>query len=165
MRRKDREMPKDFALAIVDKCEYAVLAVTDFSGSPYCLPVTIVRNKDAIYFHSAPQGLKADCLRKNPRVCLTCVGSTHIVEEKFTTEYESAIIRGNASEIQSDEEKTEALRLLCLRHAPSNMAAFDKAIDKSLGRTSIWKISMDEITGKRKKYDSEGKEMKFGRME
>ena len=29
MRRKDREMSKDFALEVADKCEYAVLSMTD----------------------------------------------------------------------------------------------------------------------------------------
>ena len=28
----------------------------------------------------------------------------------------------------------------------------------------MWKISIDEITGKRKKYDKDGVEMKYGRM-
>ncbi len=34
----------------------------------------------------------------------------------------------------------------------------------NLFRTAVWKVVMKDITGKRKKYDSEGIEMKFGRM-
>ncbi len=34
MRRKDREMPEVFAWQVVDKCEWAVLGVVDFSGNP-----------------------------------------------------------------------------------------------------------------------------------
>ena len=45
------------------------------------------------------------------------------------------------------------------------MAGFDAAIEKSLDRTGVWKIKISSITGKRKKYDSDGNEMKFGRME
>ena len=45
------------------------------------------------------------------------------------------------------------------------MSQFDGAINASLDRTAIFKISIDEITGKRKKYDKNGEEMKFGRME
>ena len=45
------------------------------------------------------------------------------------------------------------------------MAEFDDAIAKSLSRTAIWRIDISEISGKRKKYDSHGKEMKFGRSE
>lgn len=36
---------------------------------------------------------------------------------------------------------------------------------KSLCRIAIWKIEISEIIGKCKKYDNDGKEMKFGRME
>ena len=37
MRRKDREMDRDFALQVLDKCEYAVLATVNPDGTPYCL--------------------------------------------------------------------------------------------------------------------------------
>lgn len=165
MRRIDREMPAEFAYDIADRCEYAVLSMTDPDGLPYGIPVTIVRDKNAVYFHSAREGFKVQCLRAHPQVSLACVCDTHIIEEKFTTEFASAILRGTACEVTDAEEKIFALRLLCQRHAPAGMAGFDDAIAKSLSRTAIWKIEISEITGKRKKYDSHGEEMKFGRME
>ena len=45
------------------------------------------------------------------------------------------------------------------------MENFEDAIAKSLDRTAVWKIRIENITGKRKKYDKSGEEMKFGRME
>lgn len=57
---------------------------------------------------------------------------------------------------------TEALRLLCLRYAAGHMAAFDKAVARSLSRTAVWKVSMESVTGKRKKYDARGRELKYG---
>ena len=45
------------------------------------------------------------------------------------------------------------------------MDDFYQAIARSLDRTAIWQVNIDTITGKRKKYDSAGVEMKFGRME
>lgn len=165
MRRQDREMDREFALSIVDKCEYANLAMTDDAGLPYCLPVTIVRNQESIYFHCGKEGRKIDLLKANPAVCMTCVGDTKRATDKFTTEFESAVLFGTASEVTEDQEKIEALRLLCLRHTPANMAAFDASIQRSLPRTAVWKITIDSITGKRKKFDKNGEEMKFGRME
>ena len=64
-----------------------------------------------------------------------------------------------------DEEKITALRGICQRHTPSNMPDFDNAIERSLPRTGVWKISIESITGKRKKFDKDGNEMKYGRME
>lgn len=165
MRRKDREMQQDFAWLVTDKCEYAVLAMADTAGMPYCVPVSICLEDNYIYFHCALQGKKLDILRMNPRVCMTCVGDTRRLTDQFTTEYESAIIYGTAEEIMQDSEKVHALRLLCERHTPANMHAFEEAITRSLARTGVWKITVEQITGKRKKYDEHGKEMKFGRME
>ena len=46
------------------------------------------------------------------------------------------------------------------------MDAFDDAIKRSLERTAVVKITLTEPpTGKRKQYDKEGEEMKYGRME
>lgn len=150
MRRKDRQMPETFAWEVVDKCEYAFLAMTAEDGSPYGLPVTIARDGRTIYFHSAMEGRKAACLRRAPRVCLSCVGDTRVPPGKFTTLYESAVVFGTAEEVAEDEEKTRALRLLCQRHTPDNMEAFPKAIAKSLDRTGVWRITVEEITGKAK---------------
>jgi hypothetical protein len=151
MRRKDRETSREFALEIVDKCEYAVLSVIDADGLPYCVPITIVRDGEAVYFHCAKDGAKIDAMRKNPNVCLACVGNTNRLKDKFTTEFESAIVKGKAEEVYDENEKIHALKLLCERHTPTNMANFDAAIERSLSRTAIWKISVVSITGKQKK--------------
>ena len=70
MRRKDREMDRDFALAVADKCEYANIAMADKNGMPYCVPVTIARSEDRIYFHSALEGRKTKYSKKTPRCVL-----------------------------------------------------------------------------------------------
>ena len=165
MRRTDREMHREFALTVLDKCEYMVLSMTDGDGAPYCVPVNGVRDGEDIYFHCALRGEKIDCLRARPRVCLCAVGETRVVQEEFTTEYECALARGTAAEVTADEEKIHALRLICLHYAPDNMENFDSAVERSLRRTGIWKIHMDNITGKRKKYGKDGRELKFGETE
>ena len=150
MRRKDRQMPEEFAWEVVDKCEYAFLAMTAEDGTPYGLPVTIVRKDKQVYFHSAMEGRKVRCLRANPRVCLTCVGDTEIQQDRFTTLYQCAVAFGTVEEVTEETEKIEALRLLCQRHTPDNMAGFDDAIRRSLVRTGIWRIKVEEISGKAK---------------
>jgi len=45
------------------------------------------------------------------------------------------------------------------------MDAFAAAIERSLERTAVVKITLTEPpTGKRKQYDKQGEEMKYGRM-
>ena len=42
MRRKDREMDKNFALDVLKKSPYVVLSLTDENNNPYCIPISIV---------------------------------------------------------------------------------------------------------------------------
>lgn len=165
MRRKDREMGEEFALNVLKNCEYAFLSMNLDDNTPYCIPISPVLEGKSIYFHSAKAGTKTDILNKRNNVCVTCVGKTNLVPEKFTTEYESAIAFGKAYEITDDKSKIDALKLICEKFAKSNMENFNDAIERSLAITAIWRIDIESITGKRKKYDKYGKEMKFGRME
>ena len=148
MRRKDREMPKDFALAVVDKCTYSVLATVNPDGSPYCVPLSLVREGEWLYFHSALEGHKIDNLKFLDKVCISCVGDLKDIPGKFSIGFESATINGTASEITDREEKIRVLRLISMRYTPGNMAAFDEAIKRELELTRVWKIHINEISGK-----------------
>ena len=53
-----------------------------------------------------------------------------------------------------------------MRKASREMDAFDDAIARSLERTAVVRITLIEPpVGKRKQYDKQGEEMKWGRME
>ena len=68
--------------------------------------------------------------------------------------------------VTEDAEKIHGLRLICERFLPQHMDAFDQSIARSLSRTAVVRITLTEPpTGKRKQYDKEGVEMKYGRME
>jgi nitroimidazol reductase NimA-like FMN-containing flavoprotein (pyridoxamine 5'-phosphate oxidase superfamily) len=148
MRRKDRERDRSFAETVVDKCLYAVLATVNDDGSPYCVPLSIVREGEWIYFHGAHEGHKIDNLKSRNRVCLSCVGDAGEPPDRFTVVYESALVSGAAEEVRQDEEKIRALRLLCRRHTPANMAAFDAEISRAYKAAAVWKIHIEEISGK-----------------
>jgi len=141
-------MSQEFAWGVVDKCEYAFLAMVGADSTPYCIPITIARTGRSIYFHGAMEGRKVDFVRLHPRVCLTCVGDTLIQEAQFTTLYESAVVVGDVTEVLDSAEKAEALRLICQRHTPNAMAMFDRAVEQSLSHTAVFRIDAVEITGK-----------------
>lgn len=141
-------MSRDFAEAVIDRCVYAVLATVNEDGSPYCIPLAIIREGEWLYFHSAQEGRKIDNIRARNRVCLCCVGETRIPEGRFAMEYASAVVFGTVEAVSGDDEKIHALRLLCLRYTPGAMAGFDTAIAQMLPRTGVWKVHIDEIAGK-----------------
>ena len=151
MRRKDREMPREFAMEVAGRCQYAVLGLIGPEGEPYAVPVSIAVNDGSLYFHSALKGTKADCIRKDSRVSVVCVGDTRVVPEKFTTEYESAILKGRAFEVTGEREKMLGLRLICEKYAPGNMDKFEETAVRSLSATAVWRIDVEEATRKSNK--------------
>ena len=147
------------------------------------------------YFHCALEGDKLDCIAANPTVALStvtrCTPTVGPKDGSFTLQYKSAMAVGKAELVTDRNEKIEALRAICLRFLPHHMnalpygracsrseepmqaslssrsiTAFDDAIARSLERTAVVKITLTEPpTGKRKQYDKQGEEMKWGRME
>ena len=154
MRRKDRQQDREFSLALIDRCTHGVLALSTGEEAPYCLPLSLVRVGDCLYFHCAREGRKIQLLRRDPRVCVTFVGEdapTFEAPANYTTLFQSAIVTGTASEVLDREEKIAALRALCQKLTPGFMEHFDRAVEQSLEVTAVWRIEMDEISGKAKK--------------
>ena len=53
MRRKDREMSAEFGLSVIDKAQFGVLSLVNMENEVYSLPLSIARDGDRLYFHSA----------------------------------------------------------------------------------------------------------------
>lgn len=151
MRRTDREKSREFALAVADKCSYATLATVNDDGTPYCIPLSMAREGEWLYFHSALEGHKIDNIKKRSRVCVSCVGDIKVIPGDFGLEYESAVIFGTASEVTGKEDKLNALALISRRYTPDDMPAFGEEVRRSFDRTGVWKIHIDEISGKGRK--------------
>lgn len=165
MRRADREMGLEFAHMVLDKAEWMTLAMVGVDGEPYCIPINLTREGDYLYLHSALEGEKAQCLRAHPRVCISAVGDTRLIPARFTTEFESVVVRGTAEELTDPEEKREGLRIFTAKYCAPLGERFERAVAGSFARTAVFRIHMDAVTAKRKKYRSDGKELKYGAME
>ena len=171
MRKASREMDAAFALEVLDKAPYITVSFTRPDGMPYGVPLSLARTNDkTFFFHCALEGEKLDCIAANPTVALSAVTkSAPTVGPKdgsFTLQYKSAMAVGKAEIVTNKDQKIEALRVICQHFLPKHMDAFDDAIARSLERTAVVKITlMEPPTGKRKQYDKEGEEMKYGRME
>ena len=156
MRKASRRMPEEWALDVFDKAPYVTVSMIRPDGTPYGVPVNMVRKDDrTFYFHCADEGEKIDCIKYCPTVSLSAVSrcTPKYEEEKnnFTEYYNSAIAIGKARTVEDREEKILALRLLCERFLPRYMIHFDGAIARSLDRTTIIRITLDEpAVGKRK---------------
>ena len=171
MRKASREMDAAFALEVLDKAPYITVSFTRTDGTPYGVPLSLARTDDkTFYFHCALEGEKLDCIAVNPTVALSavtkCAPTVGPKDGSFTLQYKSAMAVGKAKIVTDRYEKIEALRAICQRFLPKHMDAFDDAIARSLERTAVVKIALTvPPTGKRKQYDKQGEELKYGRME
>ena len=171
MRKKSREMDAVWALEVMDKAPYITVSMTDVNGMPYSVPLSLARTDErTFYFHCATEGKKLDMIQAIPHVCLTavskCKPKVGPKDGSFTLEFKSAIAFGNAELVTDDTEKREALRAICQRFLPKHMDAFEAAVERSILRTEIVRITLTEPpVGKRKQYDANGEELKYGRKE
>lgn len=171
MRKKSREMDSKWALEVMRKAPYITVSFTMPDGTAYGVPLSLASTDDNTwYFHSAPEGDKLEAIAAHPEVCLSavtrCTPTVGPKDNSFTLQYRSAIAFGKAEIVTDDLEKIKGLRAICERFLPDHMDAFDEAVSRSLDRTAVVRITLSEPpAGKRKQYDSNGDEMKYGRME
>ena len=61
--------------AIIRKCPYCTVGITDPEGNPYVVPMNFAYRDGIIYLHSGPEGGKVAMAERHPRICITfCEG-------------------------------------------------------------------------------------------
>lgn len=149
MRKISRKKPTEWALEVFDKAPYVTVSMMREDGTPYGLPLSLVRKDDStFYFHCAEEGEKIDCLKHSPMVSLSavsrCTPKFEADKLNFTEYYHSAVAIGKAEKVEDEAEKIEALRMLCMRFLPKYMDHFEDAVSRSLSRTAIFRIKLSE---------------------
>ena len=139
MRRADRAISREDALAVIDRCAYGTLSLIATDGTPYAVALNVVRDGEKLFFHSAMAGLKVNSLRENPQVCLLFVENPTIYEKGLTTLYTSTVVRGKVTEIIDFDEK---------RFVPSLTKEETGCVETGPKSTGVWCIEMESVTGK-----------------
>ncbi|WP_186431082.1 pyridoxamine 5'-phosphate oxidase family protein [Clostridium sp. BSD9I1] len=147
IRRKDRGIDTTDAIEILRKGEYGILSTVNEEGYAYGVPLSYVYINDAIYFHCAVTGHKLDNIKNNSKTSFCVVGKTQPIAEKFTTNYESAIVFGKAEEVYNDE-KYNALVGILDKYSKGYMELGIEHIKGANNRVKVIKISIENVTGK-----------------
>jgi len=147
LRRKDRAITKDEAIAILNKAEYGVLSTSNENSKPYGVPLNFCIINNSIYFHCAVEGEKIDNLKQNKSVSFCIVGGTELLPEKFGTKYESVIVSGEAEEVFK-QDKQNAMEGLLHKYSPEFIDQGIKYIQGKKEKTRVFKIIINKITGK-----------------
>jgi nitroimidazol reductase NimA-like FMN-containing flavoprotein (pyridoxamine 5'-phosphate oxidase superfamily) len=147
IRRQDRKIDNEQAAAILEAGQYGVLSTTGSNGYAYGVPLSYVYSNGIIYFHCAPEGQKLDNIEHNNKVSFCVVGATELLPAMFSTNYESVIIFGKASEV-FDDEKQAALEAIIKKYSPGFMEKGMKYISASSGKAKVIKIEIEHMSGK-----------------
>ncbi len=147
LRRKDRAIKEEEAIAILNKAEYGVLSTVAENGEPYGVPLNFCSINHCIYFHCAVEGQKLDNIKQNRSVSFCAVGNTEVLPDKFGTKYESVIVSGEAEEV-FDMNKQLALEGILHKYSPEFIDKGIKYIEDLKEKTRVFKITINKLTGK-----------------
>lgn len=154
VRRQERLLDEATAETLLREGEYGVLSMVEQRNDEtagYGIPINFVWDSDrSIYFHCAPEGHKLRSTDTYPEVSFTVVGPTHVVSEKFTTAYQSIIVRGRIQRMLPPEQRMNALRLLLAKYSPNDLERGAVYAEKSFHRTEIMQLRIETISGKGK---------------
>lgn len=154
VRRQDRLLDEERAEELLAEAEYGILSMVeqrDGKTAGYGIPINFIWDGGTtVYIHCAPDGHKLKCLDSCAEVSLTVVGRTNVVPNKFTTGYESIVVRGRIERGLPAEERHHALELLLDKFSPNDKTVGLKYAEKSFYRTEILKLHIQSISGKAK---------------
>ncbi len=150
LRRKDRAITEEEAMALLSRAEYGVLSTVSENMKPYGVPLNFCIIDRCIYFHCAVEGRKIDNIKQNKSVSFCTVGNTEILPDQFGTKYESVIVSGEVEEV-FDDNKQVALEGLLHKYSPDFFDKGLKYIEALREKTRVFKITINSLSGKARK--------------
>ena len=152
MRRKDKEITDiDEIERIIKKAIRCRIGLVD-TDEPYIVPVCFGYERNALYFHGAFEGRKVELIKKNNKICFEIDTDVEIrkAEEPcdWAMKYRSVIGVGRAYILESDEEKSQGLRVI-VRHYTEGDFTFPKA---DLDKIMVVRVDIESITGRKSGY-------------
>lgn len=159
MRRKDKAIKEMAEISeIIRQCQVCRLGLCQ-DNMPYIVPVSFGYDETSIYFHSIRAGKKIDILSVNNNVCFEFESEASIISNdtapcNWSFSFRSVIGFGRAEELTTVEDKIAGLTHIMRQYS-------DKKWDfEDIGLTglSVWKISIDSMTGKQSPPPDNGKD-------
>lgn len=140
-----------------------ITLATSYDGQPFINSNLFVYDEaaHAIYIHTAHVGRTRSNIEANPRVCLSVMEMGRMLPAnealEFSVEYSGVIVFGAASVVMDAAEAKHALQLLLDKYAPHLKPDVDyrPPVDEELKRTGVYKVAIEEWSGKRKKVEDD----------
>lgn len=153
MRKKDREIAHtDEIESIIGRSDVCRVAFAN-DNQPYIVTMNFGYRggvKKELYFHCANEGRKLEMIRRNNNVCFE-MDTDHELHESesacdFGMKYSSVVGFGRIFIVTDEPGKKAGLNAIMKHYSGKDDFEFR---DTSLHRTTILKLEIDEMTGKK----------------
>ncbi len=126
------------------------------NNQPYVVPLSFGYDGNVVYFHTAQEGKKNTILSANPQVCLGFEQEVQIQPDpnlacRWSFHYQSVIAAGIAEVVTNPKDRLYGIKQIMLHYSDRDW----KISDNELSRTILWRVQLDEITGKKSSGDNE----------
>jgi len=133
---------------IIRKALICRLGLVD-NDEPYVVPVCFGYERGALYFHGSLKGRKVELIKKNNKVCFEMDIDAELEKSEDPCDWamkgKSVVGVGRASILESDEEKSYALRLIMGHYSEGDFSFPESALDSVL----VVRVDIRSITGKK----------------
>jgi uncharacterized protein len=137
--------------AILDEALVGHLAFA-VEGQPYAIPTLHARVEDVVYLHGSAASRAVCALAKGTPACLTVTLLDGLVLARsafhHSVNYRSAIVLGQAGEVDDEDERMRALERFTERLLPGRWAEVRPPSHKELKAVSVLSMSLQECSAK-----------------
>jgi len=161
MRRSDRAVEDETWIKQFLKTAPVGTLATVHDGQPFVNTNLFVYDEDShsIITHTARVGRTRANIEHHDKVCFSVMEMGRILPAKesleFSVEYAGVTVFGTMSVVEDGEEAKQLLQLIMDKYAPHLTAGEDyrPPVDEELPRTTVFRIAIDEWTGKKKEVE------------
>ncbi len=163
VRRKDRAIENDgWIVTLLERAPMAQLATAD-TGQPFINSNLFVydQRKHVIYMHTAAHGRTRSNVDACDRVCVSVSEMGRLLPSPIaftmSVEYAGVVIFGRGRALDDGDEKVAGLRMIVEKYFGHLRWGIDyrEASENELTRTSVYRIDIDEWSGKQKQVEPE----------
>ena len=151
MRRQDKLITDRTAqFRILDDAKVVRVGLID-GDRPYVVPMNFGRDGDDLWLHAtAASGLKLECIRSNPHVCVEADHFIRMVIGEsacghWTSHYLSVIGFGTAEIVEDPALKIQGLTAIMRKYSGRSDWEFE---DAQVAKTAVIRIRLESLTGK-----------------
>ena len=156
--RQDRAKDDEWIRNFLKRGAYGILA-TSVDDQPFTHASTYVYDETGhcIYIHSALNGRRIANITANPKVCFTVTEMGRLLTSDhasgFGVEFSGVVVFGEASVLIDSDQARRGLQLLLDKYFPDRKPGADyrEIQEDELCKTAVYRIRIDEWSGKQKK--------------